>query len=117
MLTTPLDAEEIAGLQEIIDEISISDITARVAALTPSQRNRARGYIEQWEIVRNEFVKLTGEVDLDDERERQTIRYRARRLCGYPGYPILTEEELALGEAGAAGANDGSRAVRVAIWT
>ncbi len=112
MLTTPLDAEEIADLQEIIDEISISDITVRVAALTPSQRNLARGYIEQWKTVRNKFVKLTGEIDLDFERERQTIRYRARRLCGYP---IYTLEDYAAGAAGAAGGLEYSFAVPVRV--
>lgn len=81
-----LNSDEIALLAEAVRETS----TVVSAAIADADLNAAEEGLlsddaELYESVRNSFVKIKGDgIDFDNQRKREAIFYRVRRLLGLP---------------------------------
>jgi hypothetical protein len=79
----PLDATE----EVTVAEIMLEPLTAvQAVTLTAEQVIAVQDDIDTWLLIRDSHVKLTGEVDFDNERKRQAIRARVRKIYGLPLY-------------------------------
>lgn len=100
-----LTSEQVALTAEMVRESS-DDVVAAIAAkpLGAAEESLLVGDITIWSAIRNSFIKYKGEgVDFDNERKREAIFYRVRRLLGFPFvlYDLNTElMELVELEAG-----------------
>src|SRR5688572_21207261 len=74
------------------EEVTAAEITLEPLAviqaitLTAEQVVAVQDDILTWELIRDSHVRLTGEVDFDNERKRQAIRARVRKAFGLPLY-------------------------------
>jgi len=74
------------------EEVTAAEITLEPLAviqaitLTAEQVVAVQDDILTWELIRDSHVRLTGEVDFDNERKRQAIRARVRKIFGLPLY-------------------------------
>lgn len=89
----PLSATEEVTVAEIVLE-PLSAVQA--VTLTDEQVLSVQLDLDTWLLIRDSHVKLTGEVDFDNERKRQAIRARIRKIYGLPLY----SDESGMGSVG-----------------
>jgi hypothetical protein len=85
-------AEEVTVAEIVLEPLSV----VQAVTLTTEQELSVQDDISTWEAIRDSHVKLTGEVDFDNERKRQAIRARIRKMYGLP----LFSEESGMGLTG-----------------
>lgn len=80
------DATAIALLAEAVRETSAVVLAAIAASdLTTAEQELLSDDADLYESIRNSFVRFKGDgVDFDNERKREAIFYRVRRLLGLP---------------------------------
>lgn len=80
------DATSIALLAEAVRETS-AVVLAAIAArdLTAAEEGLLSDDADEYERIRNSFIRFKGDgVDFDNQRKREAIFYRVRRLLGLP---------------------------------
>lgn len=85
-------AEEVTVAEIMLEPLSV----VHGVTLTTEQELSVQDDITTWEAIRDSHVKLTGEVDFDNERKRQAIRARVRKMYGLP----LFSDESGMGTGG-----------------
>lgn len=85
-------AEEVTVAEIMLEPLSV----VQAVTLTTEQILSVQDDITTWEAIRDSHVKLTGEVDFDNERKRQAIRARVRKMYGLPLY----SDESGMGSSG-----------------
>jgi hypothetical protein len=84
----PLTAtEEVTVAEIVLEPLSV----VQAVTLTAEQVLAVQDDIDTWLLIRDSHVKLTGEVDFDNERKRQAIRERIRKIYGLP---LFSEEMI-----------------------
>lgn len=80
------DATAIALLAEAVRETSAVVLAAIATSdLTTAEEELLSDDADLYEKARNSFIRFKGDgVDFDNERKRQAIFYRVRRLLGLP---------------------------------
>jgi hypothetical protein len=87
-----LSDEQLAYISEITLE-SLESVVALVAEadFTPEQESLISDDIDTWEAIRNSYVRFKGDgVDFDNERKREAIRQRMRKMLGLSLVPFET---------------------------
>lgn len=83
-----LSSSRIALLAEAVQETSATVLAALDnVSLGPAEMTLLSNDADTYEAVRNSFIKLKGGrdgLDFDNERKREAIFYRVRRLLGLP---------------------------------
>lgn len=82
----PLSSDDISLLAEAVRETSaVVSAAVEAADLNTSDEGLLIDDAELYERIRNSFVRFKGDgVDFDNERKREAIFYRVRRLLGLP---------------------------------
>lgn len=82
----PLSSDEIALLAEAVRETSaVVSAAIDAADLSTAEEGLLSDDADLYESIRNSFVRFKGDgVDFDNERKREAIFYRVRRLLGLP---------------------------------
>lgn len=63
---------------------TVAAISARLDALTPTNRQFVRADLKDWDGIDAGTMRLTGKVDLDPERDRDQVRARLKSRLGLP---------------------------------
>lgn len=79
-----LASNELVVVAEITYE-TYERVEELVVSLNAAQEEALRDDLDTWEAIRNSFVKFKGDgVDFDNERKREAIRERIRKMLGLP---------------------------------
>lgn len=76
------DAEEVLVAEIVLEPLSV----VQAVTLTADQILLLQDDLAVWETIRDSHVKLSGDVDFDNERKRRAIRARVRKMYGLPLY-------------------------------
>lgn len=78
-----LTPDELVLVAEITYE-TYERVEDLAVALNAAQETALSEDLIIWETIRDSHVKLSGEVDFDNERKREAIRRRVRKMLGLP---------------------------------
>jgi hypothetical protein len=76
-----LTATQLVTVAEITLE-TLDTVEALASSLTAEQETSIGTDITLWNTIRNSHVKVTKDIDFDNERKREAIRRRVRKALG-----------------------------------
>lgn len=95
-----LSGSDIVTVSEIAQE-TYDDVAILAVSLTTDQENSILDDLDTWGTIRDSHVRLKGGkdgVDFDNERKREGIRQRIRKMLGLPLYSPESPNALQLVE-------------------
>lgn len=76
-----LSATQLVTVAEITQE-TLTTVTDLAGSLTAEQETSIATDVTLWNTIRNSHVRVTKDIDFDNERKREAIRRRIRKALG-----------------------------------